>query len=358
LYPGLAVAERLAQLLPDSKIVFACSNRPIDRRILDPLPYPVVPQPVRPIPRGPRGWGKFILTWVRSNLQAREIIRDLRPVAVLGLGGFAAAPLVRAAAKEGIPTGLLNPDAVPGRANRFLAKRVDVIFTQFDGTRDAFPPPLQEKIRCVGCPVRGGFSGAGRDEGVRHFALREDRKTLLVLGGSLGAESINAAIAALAGDLDELEEDWQLLHITGPEKGRTPILSPTCPLKRIQTCCLEYCDRMDLAYAAADMVLSRAGAGTVAELAAASTPAVLLPYPHHRDQHQHLNALALTDPGAALLVGDSIDPTANAEALRAVLLPLLRDSVRLEDMHRAARTVVTPDAAGEVASWLAGMSKP
>ncbi|GAF72090.1 unnamed protein product, partial [marine sediment metagenome] len=118
LYPGLAVAEALRAKRPDAQVVFACSNRAIDRRILEATPYPYIPQPVRPLPARPWGWPAFLAAWVRSCALARRLMGDLCPAAVLGLGGFAAAPMICRASRVGVPTALLNPDAVPGKANR------------------------------------------------------------------------------------------------------------------------------------------------------------------------------------------------------------------------------------------------
>ncbi|HUU21894.1 MAG TPA: glycosyltransferase, partial [Phycisphaerae bacterium] len=271
LYPGLAVAEQLERLDRGAQVVFACSNRPIDRRILDPLDYPVVPQPVRPLPRNPKGWIGFLKAWRRSIAQASQMIADLTPVAVLGLGGFAAGPLVRRAARVGVPTALLNPDAVPGKANRYLAKHADIIFSQFDSARERFGPGARQKVRCVGCPVRSSFLSAERPEALRHFDLRTDRKTLLVNGGSLGARLINDAVLGLKGDLAALSEAWQVLHVTGPD--RYAEVGGAWKTAGIHTRVLPYCDRMDLAYAAADLVVGRCGASTAAELAATATPA-------------------------------------------------------------------------------------
>jgi UDP-N-acetylglucosamine--N-acetylmuramyl-(pentapeptide) pyrophosphoryl-undecaprenol N-acetylglucosamine transferase len=350
LVPGLAVAEELVGLLPTAKVVFACSDRPIDRRILDPTPYAVVPQPVRPMPRGRSGWPAFVGAYAASALQARQMVRDLRPAGALGLGGFAAAPLVCRAARRRVPTALLNPDAVPGRANRALARRVDAVFTQFAAAAEHFAPTVRRKVRTVGCPVRGSFAEAGRAEALEHFGLRPDRRTLLVNGGSQGAASINAAMGELLGDLAALADTWQVLHVTGPGKaGGQGAGGGGSPGVRV----VEYCRRMDLAYAAADLALSRGGAATVAELAASGTPAVILPYPHHRDRHQRLNAQPLADAGAAVLCDEASDAAANAAALRRVLLPVLRDPDRLGRMQAASEALPSRDAAAAVARWLA-----
>lgn len=349
LYPGLAVAEQLRATQPAAKIVFACSDRSIDRHILDPTPHAVVVQPVRPMPRSLRGWGGFARAYLRSARQARQMVGDLKPAGVLGLGGFAAGPIVSRAAAVGVPTALLNPDAVPGKANRLLGRRVDVIFTQFEPTAEAFSGAARRKVRRVGCPVRSGFATARRAEAVEHFELRADRRTLLVNGGSLGAASINEAIGQLSAELAELADRWQVLHVTG--RSKPPPAGRDASGLHLRV--LEYCRRMDLACAAADLVLSRAGAVTVAELTATATPAVLIPYPYHADQHQRLNADALCRAGAAVLCEDARDARLNAQRLRDVLLPVLREPERLGRMQQAAGARRITDAAEQVARWLA-----
>ena len=354
LYPGLAVAGELLRLQPDARIVFACSDRQIDRTILDRTSYAVVVQPVKPLPgRRLKGWGTFARAYMSSALQARQMVRDLRPAAVLGLGGFAAGPVVCRAVREGVRAGLLNPDAVPGKANRMLAKRVGAIFTQFPATAECFPRTVRGKVRPVGCPVRAEFARADRQEAVRHFGLDPARKTLFINGGSLGAASINEAVACLAGDLDALAGSWQLLHVVGQARaGYRPPEHGVIP-----TVVLDYCTRMELAYAASDLALTRGGAGTVAELTATGTPAVLMPYPYHADQQQRLNGAALCQAGSAVVCDDAKDPKANADRLRQTLVPILREPARLEKMRLAAAGTRTVDAAEKVARWMAGMGE-
>ena len=247
---------------------------------------------------------------------------------------------------------LLNPDAVPGKANQYLARKVQAIFTQFPSTGACFPPAVQSKVRAVGCPIRSDLLQVRREQAVAEFQLRPDRKTLLVLGGSLGAASINGAVAALAADLAALGQEWQLLHITGPASGTDPAAAAGDGGMSARR--LEYCHRMDLAYAAADLAICRSGAVTVAELAAVGLPSVLLPYPWHRDQQQKLNAAELASAGAAILCEDAKEPRANADRLRQVLLPLMRDPAKLAAMRQSAQKVGRPNAAAQVAGWLLG----
>jgi UDP-N-acetylglucosamine--N-acetylmuramyl-(pentapeptide) pyrophosphoryl-undecaprenol N-acetylglucosamine transferase len=416
LYPGLAVAQELLRLDAGAKVVFACSNRQIDRKILDPEPYIVVPQPILPMPRSVKGWPKFFKSCVASWRQSRDMIADLQPAAVLGLGGFAAGPLVRRAARRGIATALLNPDAVPGVANKLLAASVRVIFSQFESSAAAFPPGARGKVKAVGCPVRSSLLGIDKKAALAELGLLAGPKTLVVLGGSLGAKSINGAIDALRPDFDKLAPRWQILHITGSPAGQTienrksPIENqapgataapfaavssltsrererpeqsglPTKDISDAGDACgtgtnhgrdahathgqagratiklMEYCHRMELAYAAADLVLCRAGAVTVAELSALAKPAILMPYPYHKDQHQRHNAAALAGAGAAIVCDDAKDAAANAQALRKILLPLMADDARLDQMQQAATRAGKTDAAAQVARWLIGQSR-
>jgi len=350
LYPALAVAQQLIEARDDAGVVFACSNRPIDRRILAPLDYAIVPQPIRPLPRNLRSVPGFLLAWWRSRTIARRLLDDLKPAAVLGTGGFAAAPLVRQAAKAHLPTALLNPDAVPGKANRYLAGHADVVFTQFDSTVKHFAADIASRVRSVGCPIRGGFATADRDEAAGFFNLDPNRRTLLVNGGSQGAANINEAVAMLGDELDRFAGDWQMLHITG--LSYVEEVNDSDGPGSIPTLLLKYCDRMDLAYAAADLALCRGGASTAAELTASGTPAVIMPYPYHADDHQRLNAGPLESAGAAIVCTDAADATANTKMLRDQLLGLMDDPQRLEQMHQAAISQAHPDAAKEIAAWM------
>jgi UDP-N-acetylglucosamine--N-acetylmuramyl-(pentapeptide) pyrophosphoryl-undecaprenol N-acetylglucosamine transferase len=278
------------------------------------------------------------------------LLRDLKPAAVLGTGGFAAAPLVKEASKAGIRTAMLNPDAVPGKANRYLGQYVDVVFTQFDSTAGGFAPEIARRAKTVGCPIRRGFADADCNEAIEHFSLDPNRKTLLVNGGSQGAASINVAIAMLGDDLGEFSDSWQMLHVTGHSQV-TEVADPT-DCKTIPSVVLNYCDRMDLAYAAADLALCRGGASTAAELAASGTPAVIMPYPYHADEHQRLNAAPLEECGAAIICTDAADGPANVRMLRERLIGILGDSERLESMRASAVSMARPNAAKDVADWM------
>jgi len=372
LYPGLAVARELVAKEPDATIVFACSSREIDRKILDPLPYVIVPQPIQSLPRSVGKLWPFVMSYLRSRSLAKRVLADLQSAAVLGLGGFAAGPVMVQAARAGVRRAFLNPDAVPGKANQMLARHAEVIFTQFESTAAAFSSRHRGKVRCVGCPIRPAFATAfrdaastavARDEAVRTFGLHPARRTLLVFGGSLSSESVSQVLGQLADDLAPLADRWQVLHIS-----HLPVAAEIETRLRaagLHVTTLPYCDRMELAYAAADVVLSRGGASTMAEIAAAGRASVIMPYPHHKDQQQKLNAAELThagvgaevdyiEIGGAEIVEDYKDPFVNATHLGGHLLPILRDEKRLLHMQRSAASVAKPNAAQTVAQWMLG----
>ncbi|MCL2700205.1 MAG: UDP-N-acetylglucosamine--N-acetylmuramyl-(pentapeptide) pyrophosphoryl-undecaprenol N-acetylglucosamine transferase [Phycisphaerae bacterium] len=361
LYPGLAVAQELVNREPDATIVFACSSRDIDRQILSPLSYVVAPQPIQPLPSSLGKLWPFVTTYLRSRSMAKRLIADLRPAAVLGLGGFAAGPVMVQAARASVRRAFLNPDAVPGKANQMLARHAEVIFTQFESTAEAFASRHRDKVRCVGCPIRPAFAAAfgdeastaaARDEAIRTFHLHPSRRTLLVFGGSLSSESISAALGQLADDLAPLADRWQVLHISHLPAAKD--IETRLRAAGMHTTTLPYCDRMELAYGAADVVLSRGGAGTVAEIATAGRASVIMPYPHHKDQQQKRNAAALEHASAAVIVSDTKTPTTNAASLREHLLPILRDETTLLQMQQAATHAGKPNAAQTVAKWMLG----
>jgi UDP-N-acetylglucosamine--N-acetylmuramyl-(pentapeptide) pyrophosphoryl-undecaprenol N-acetylglucosamine transferase len=345
--PALAVVEQLAIRQPGSRVVFACSNRPIDRTVLAGGEHAAMAQPVVPMPRGPRGWLRFGRSWLASRALARDLVGDLRPAAVLGTGGFASAPVVREASRRKRPVGVLNPDAHVGLANRLLVRRADRVFVQFEEALRRLPASARDRGRSVGCPIRP-MADVSPGEAREHFGLSADRRTLLVLGGSQGARSVNQAIERLLGAWAPQADRWQVLHITGPgyDKADAPRAGGVS-VRRVS-----FCHEMDWAYRSASLALCRAGAVTVAELMASRTPAVLMPYPHHRDDHQRLNAEQMVSTGGAVIVTDRVEPAANAEALAEAMGPLWGDDTALEAMRRRLSALPANRAAEVVADWL------
>jgi UDP-N-acetylglucosamine--N-acetylmuramyl-(pentapeptide) pyrophosphoryl-undecaprenol N-acetylglucosamine transferase len=258
---------------------------------------------------------------------------------------MASVPAVLTAIREGIPTAILNPDALPGRANRYLAPRVDAVFAQWDLTKSRLS---RANVVVTGCPVRSAFLAADRTAGIARFGLDSARRTLLVTGASQGARTINDAILANSDFLSRID-GWQILHLTG-ESDYQRVQSGYCE-RKVQAAVISYTDHMAEALAAADVVVSRAGASTLAELTALGRASILMPYPYHRDQHQMANARCLEEHGAAMVVKDTTNVTTNAPALATALNAVLTDRAARETMAQAAAGLGRPNAADSIAGF-------
>lgn len=377
---------------------FFCTQRPIDREILGKADVEAIPQVVSPVPalRKPWFWPGFYLRWRQSVRACAARFRERRPAAVVGAGGYASGPPVQAALAMGIPAFLLNPDAVPGKANRHLGRKKGMagIFAQWDVTRQYFPAGLPVVV--TGCPVRRAFRqcveemrneldggteglrdrgsegqgdkgarGQGEESGrgrhgmssvgaiLESFGLEAGRRTLLVTGASQGARTINEAVVVLAPSI--AAAGWQILHLAGAAE-RERVAEAYGRLaggaEGLRYNVLAFTDRMPEAMAACDLIVSRAGASSLAENQAVGKPSILMPYPFHKDRHQWHNAQVLVNAGAAVLIDDAKDGGLNAQALRPVLETLMRDEARREAMGRAARGLDRPRASEMIAEIL------
>jgi UDP-N-acetylglucosamine--N-acetylmuramyl-(pentapeptide) pyrophosphoryl-undecaprenol N-acetylglucosamine transferase len=347
LYPGLAVAAAVREREPDAEITFLTTMRALDKELLGQTDFAQIEQAVRPLTTNPFRLPEFWWSWRRSVRAARALLKEKRPRAVLGLGGYAAGPPVVAARALGIRTVILNQDALPGRANRYLARHADLVVLQWEASRKHFP--ANTNCQVLGCPIRREFVGASREEGRARFGLDPERPLLLVTGASQGARTVNRVMQRVWPEFAARHPEWQLLHLSGPlDEDETRAAYTDA---HVEANVLAFTHEMWLALAAADAVVSRAGASTLAELTTLGLPAVLLPYPYHRDRHQHANARALVDGGAALLVEDRLEPELNHGPVLAGLERLADTNTR-ERMGRAARELRRADAAERVAAWM------
>ncbi len=360
LYPGLAVAQQLDQLLSSTgrqvKTVWAATPRKIDRRLLGGAGADYIEQDVKPFSTNPFKWPAFYAAWQKSCRYWRDFFAQSQVAAVLALGGYAAGPASYEAAKAHIPVGLLNPDALAGRANRFLMGRANVIFSQWPMGQSA--GKNANRIQVTGCPVRASLVRMNRAVAAEKLALDPNRRTLVVTGASLGAQTINHALAILLRDpeiqhllMGAGDSPWQILHLTGLDHaGELQALAARRP--QVHWKIMDYCDDMAAVWSMADLAIARAGAGTCAELSCMGVPAILMPYPFHKDHHQQANAEKLCAAGSAVVVRDSKNPAHNAADLKPVLMRLLTETDRLGEMALAAHSQARPDAAVTVARWL------
>ena len=347
IYPALAVRDALLQRRADLRFAFFITERAVDRQILADESISLIPQTVQPFTLHPLRIPRFYVNWRRSRLLCRASFARNRPAVVLGTGGFGSGPAIREAQAAGIPTAMLNPDVVPGRANKHLSRYVDLVLAQWEDSRTFFP--ANTRLEVSGCPIRPEFSQVRRKAGRLSMGLDAKKKTLLVTGASLGARSINEAFLHLLDRLSKLRS-WQCLHLTG--KADFDVVRRAYAKYWPSSDVLISTDRMPDAIAAADLIVSRAGASTLAEITAVGRPSVLMPYPYHRDQHQLANAKVLARAGAARIVSDRKSGRLNAVQLAEVLSNLMRDDEALEQMSTAARALGKPNAAAFVADCL------
>ena len=280
-----------------------------------------------------------------ATWSARAQLRRARPDVVLGLGGYASVPVVFAARTLRVPTAILEPNAEAGLANALLSRFVDLAFVS---SSDTFPR-MNGRSVCAGVPVRAEFTAAGRAEAARaaaaRFGLDADLPIVLVTTGSLGAGGVNRAAADALSQLAR-EGVSQAIHLTG-RSGHSELKARYDGLPGVV--CLPLTRDMHAAMAAADVVVCRAGASTLAEIAVCGLPAVIVPSPNVAGRHQDANARAWSDAGAGLVLDES---SLDGGALLPVLRGLLGDAGRLRAMGGAARALARPDAADRVADAL------
>ncbi|MGP9018483.1 UDP-N-acetylglucosamine--N-acetylmuramyl-(pentapeptide) pyrophosphoryl-undecaprenol N-acetylglucosamine transferase [Streptomyces sp. BR1] len=332
IYPGLALAEALRRAVPDAVISFVGTDRGLETELIPGAGHRL--HTVDMIPFDPAlGARRYLLpaALLRSGAQCRAILRAQGAHVAVGMGGYPSAPVIVGARLAGLPSLIHESNAVPGRANQFAARLTRNIAVAFDRSR-AHLTGGADAIT-TGMPISAALARMDRPsmraEARRALDVPPGARLVLVNGGSLGAARLTEAAVGLA-ERWQGRDDVHLIIKTGPaaldETRRR--LAGLWGARAVP-----YLDRMDLAYAAADLVVCRAGSATVAELATTGVPAVLVPYPHAPGDHQTHNARVLSDAGAGLLLPDA---ETTPERLAALVEPLLADPVRLAAMSGAA----------------------
>lgn len=333
--PLLAVADHITRTDPSATILVLGTREGLESRLVPARGYELLVIPRIPFPRRPNRQALTFLPRFRAAVaQVTRIIRDRRVDVVVGFGGYVATPAYLAARRAGIPLAIHEANARPGLANRLGARFTPAVGIAFRGT------PLRG-ARFVGMPLRIEIErldrARARDEAYEFLGLEPGRKTLLVTGGSLGARRLNNTIHASAEAI--VATGWQVLHITG---DKADVSDPNLPHYRM----VAYCDRMDLALAAADFAVARAGAATVSEFSALGIPAVYVPYPVGNGE-QRFNAADVVAAGGGVLVAD-------ADFLPAwvtgELIPLLGDDARVSSMAAAAASAGVLDGSAAMAA--------
>lgn len=359
IYPALAIAEALRQREAVRTIVI-CSDRPLDAELLTRSvdggeADGFVPIPARPFGPKPRALARLLGSWGVCVRAARTLIRGERDsgrsVQLVAMGGFVAPPAVQGARAEKCPVCLVNLDAAPGLANRWIARRVP---TRFAVGRDPGRPAGVEWEVVPPIVRRQILESVDPREARRRLDLDPDAPTLLVTGGSQGARSINAFLMAFSEEHAEALRagGWQILHQSGLEERE--LIEEHYHRLNLPAAVSPTIASMGDAWAAADCAVGRAGAGTVAEVWATRTPALLLPYPYHADEHQRLNAEPLAGVGGIVLAKDRIDAGENLRAHGGGLLAMLTDPGTREAMRAGLGRLGAADGADRIAARLLG----
>ena len=334
---------------PNSRPVFACSERAIDSAMLLASGADYRPIPSAGLSFRPAALFNCLLQARRGRKVAFNVIANEKIGVVVALGGFVTIPVVQAARKAGVPVLLVNLDAVPGRANGWVARRSDRILSAVTTSHSDI-----RTAEIVGMPIRRSTMAAGEPADCRaRLGLEPDMPVLLVTGASQGAQSLNRFVVEFCRRNAALLDGWQILHLSG--SGNEQELRNEYSSIDLSVRVIPFLDRMGVAWGAATAAVSRAGASSIAESAANLVPTLFVPYPYHKDHHQKANAQPLVDEGAALLATDLVDPMRNQETIGRSLFSLLQDP---EARHRITESLSSRDrtsAASRIARELLQM---
>jgi len=346
IYPAIALAQHIRKTIPDARLHFFCSERPIDSRILSNTDFSFTKLPAKPFGKKPLQLWRFF----KALKQAKQLVKNKisqNPNAVMiSIGGFVSAGAVLAAKELDIPVFMLNIDAVAGKANKFLARYAKKVFVQFEITKKYF----RKKAILTGAPLREEFYDAAKTIAVEALSLNAKKKTLLITGASAGSTNINNTIALLLDRLESFAPNWQVVHIAGVAGCQaTKTLYKSAKISNV---ILDFYDDMPHLLAAADLVIARAGAMSLAEFAASATPAICLPYPYHRDNHQRINAEQLERKGCCKIVPDLCDTQRTAQLLWPELSELMGSGEKLRAMKTNLLKNTTKNAAAEIVNQI------
>lgn len=344
------MAAALAELDPSCRVRFIGTRRGLEARVVPEHGYPIDFISIGGLlGKGPAEKLKFPVMLAISIAQSLRHLMRSRPDLVLGTGGYVCAPPVLAAWMMGIPAALLALDAMPSKAVRTLARFAREVYAGFPECAGHIRQ--KDKVVYTGNPLRVDLGGYSRDQGCREFGLDPKKKTVLVYGGSQGAHSINQAMAEAIASREAAWSGLQFLWQTGrADHESIRKIAETAP---VIIRALPYIEKMPLAFAAADLAVSRSGS-TVSEILACGLPSILVPYPHAASNHQEFNARSLERAGAAEVI---LDGRLNSRTLAESIESILEDRERYQRMKDAAKTLARPKAAGEIAKRLMEMAQ-
>lgn len=341
IFPAIAIADELKRRLPDAEILFVGAKDRMEMQKVPQAGYPIEGLWISGLQRK-LSWQNllFPLKFISSLLKSRSIIKRFKPNAVIGTGGFASGAVVKVAGQMGIPTFIQEQNSYAGITNKMLAKNAHKICVAYDAMEQFFP---KEKIVKTGNPIRDGLLNIAeyRSEGLSYFHLDSQRKTLLVLGGSLGARRINQLIEQQLPLFEQLGVQvlWQCGKLYYEEYKK---------YNSEQVRVLAFIDRMELAYAAADVIISRAGASSVSELCVVGKPVIFIPSPNVAEDHQTKNARAIADKQAAILLRES----ELNEQFANTFGKLIADEAQQEALSAHIKALAQPNATKDIVNLI------
>ena len=354
IFPAVSIANAIIELRPDAEILFVGAEGRMEMQRVPDAGYRIIGLPIAGFDRK-RLWKNIsvLIKLMRSQWKARKVIKDFRPQVAVGVGGYASGPTLKTAGMMGVPTLIQEQNSYAGVTNKLLAQKAKVICVAYDGMEKFFPA---DKIIMTGNPVRQNLTKdmPSKEEALRSFNLQPGKKTILIVGGSLGARTINNTLTAGLATIKE-NTDVQFIWQTGKiyiDQVREAITNTTGEAVRNPRISAipnlyvtDFIKDMANAYAAADLVISRAGAGSISEFCLLHKPVILVPSPNVAEDHQTKNALALVDKGAAIYVKD----VEAKEKLLPVALETIANSEKLQDLSKNISKLALPDSATIIA---------
>ena len=350
IFPAVSIANAIKAKRPDAKILFVGALGRMEMQRVPAAGYEIKGLPIQGFDRKNllKNFKVLYKIW-KSQRMAKKIIRDFRPMAAVGVGGYASGPTLNKAAAMGIPCLIQEQNSYAGVTNKLLAKKADKICVAYDNMERFFPA---EKIIMTGNPVRQALldTKMSKEEAIKSFGLDPSKKTILIVGGSLGAGTVNKSVMQ---HLDEIAESgvqviWQTgkyynADINEQLKGRD------LPMIKV----LDFISDMGAAYKAADLVISRAGASSISEFCLLGTPVILVPSPNVAEDHQTKNAMALVDKDAALYVNDADAP----EQVISLALKTVQDEAKLRSLSENILKLALPNSADIIADEVIRLAK-
>lgn len=354
IFPAISIANAIRQLRPEAKILFVGAEGRMEMQRVPDAGYEIVGLPVAGFDRK-RLWRNVtvLIKLIRSQWKARKVIKQFKPQVAVGVGGYASGPTLKMAAMMGIPTLIQEQNSYAGVTNKLLAKQAKKICVAYKGMERFFP---QEKIILTGNPVRQTLitEQVSREDAARHFGLNPNRKTVLIIGGSLGARTLNETMLANLNMVQahpEVQFIWQVgkIYIDQVKEALRAYSGELVCNSHISTMpnlyVNDFIKHMECAYGIADLVVSRAGAGSISEFCLLGKPVILVPSPNVAEDHQTQNALALVCRDAALYVKDA----EAKEQLVQLAIDTVKDDERLLTLHRNILEMALPDSAEIIA---------